>query len=121
MYSKIKTTSIMRKVLLFIVPLLFCVFSINAQSINAEENAAIGLVSASKAKLALTAEDLGNVMVSKTYQDNATGIRMVSPRHHHITKVFSSQTQLGFACANQTDCCILFCIDRLCIDTEHTK
>ena len=67
----------MRRVLLLIVPLLFCVFSIDAQSINAEDNAAISLVSASKAKLGLTADDLSNVMVSRTYQDNATGIRMV--------------------------------------------
>ena len=47
MYSKFKTTSIMRKIFLFIFPLLFCVFSINAQNNNAEENAAINLVSAS--------------------------------------------------------------------------
>ncbi len=81
----------MRKVLLFIVPLLFCVFSINAQSINAEENAAISLVSASKAKLGLAAEDLSNVMVSRTYQDNATGIRMV----------YLTQTYQGIPVFNQ--------------------
>ncbi|MFZ1453077.1 MAG: M36 family metallopeptidase, partial [Ferruginibacter sp.] len=81
----------MKKVLLFIIPLLFCVFSINAQSINAEENAAIGLVSASKAKLGLTAEDLSHVMVSRTYQDNATGIRMV----------YLTQTYQGIPVFNQ--------------------
>ncbi|MBL0201671.1 MAG: M36 family metallopeptidase [Chitinophagaceae bacterium] len=81
----------MRKVLLFIVPLLFCVFSINAQSINAEENAAFSLVSASKAKLGLTAEDLSNAMVSRTYQDNATGIRMV----------YLTQTYQGIPVFNQ--------------------
>ena len=67
----------MRKIFLFIVPLLFCVFSIKAQSTSAEENAAFSLVSASKAKLGLSAEDLGNVMVSSTSYDNASGIRMV--------------------------------------------
>ena len=67
----------MRKIFLFIVPLLFCVFSINAQSINADENAAISLVSASKASLGLSSEDLTNVKVSSSYYDNATGIRMV--------------------------------------------
>jgi len=67
----------MRKIFLFIVPLLFCVFSIKAQTTSAEENAALSLVSASKAKLGLSAEDLSNVMVSSTSYDNATGIRMV--------------------------------------------
>ncbi|MEO6254604.1 MAG: M36 family metallopeptidase, partial [Ferruginibacter sp.] len=67
----------MRKIFLFIVPLLFCVFSINAQSINAEENAAISLVSASKTALGLSAEDLRNVKVQSTSFDNASGIRMV--------------------------------------------
>ena len=77
MYSKLKTTSSMRKIFLFIVPLLFCVFSINAQSTSAEENAAFSLVSASKAKLGLSAEDLSNAMVTSTSYDNASGIRMV--------------------------------------------
>jgi subtilisin-like proprotein convertase family protein len=77
MFSKFKSTSVMRKIFLFIVPLLFCVFSISAQSINADENAALSLVSASKAKLGLSAEDLSNVIVSSTYYDNTSGIRMV--------------------------------------------
>ena len=77
MYSKFKTTSIMRKIFLFIFPLLFCVFSINAQNNNAEENAAINLVSASKTALGLSAEDLSNVTVIRTYTDNGTGITMV--------------------------------------------
>ena len=67
----------MRKIFLFIVPLFFCVFSINAQNNNAEENAAISLVSASKAALGLSAEDLSNVTVIRTYMDNGTGITMV--------------------------------------------
>jgi len=77
MYSNFKTTSIMRKIFLLFVPLLFCVFAINAQNINAEENEAIRLVSASKADLGLSAEDLSNAKVSSTSFDNATGIRMV--------------------------------------------
>ncbi len=67
----------MRKIFLFIVPLLFFVFSINAQSINADEHAAMSLVSASKAKLGLSMEDLGNVKVSSTYYDKAAGLTMV--------------------------------------------
>ncbi|HEX2683431.1 MAG TPA: M36 family metallopeptidase, partial [Ferruginibacter sp.] len=67
----------MKKIFLFIVPLLFCVFSINAQNFNAEENAAFSLVSASKASLGLSAEDLRNVKVQSTSFDNASGIRMV--------------------------------------------
>ena len=81
----------MRKIFLFIVPLLFCVFSINAQSINAEENAAISLVSASKTTLGLSAEDLGNVMVTSTYYDNASGVRMV----------YLTQTYQGIPVYNQ--------------------
>ena len=97
MYFKLNTTSIMRKIFLFIVPLLFCVFSINAQSINAEENAAISLVSASKAKLGLTADDLGNVMVSNTYYDNASGIRMVYlTQTYQNIPVFNQMLVLAF-------------------------
>jgi len=97
MYFKLNTTSIMRKIFLFIVPLLFCVFSINAQSINAEENAAISLVSASKAKLGLTADDLGNVMVSNTYLDNASGIRMVYlTQTYQNIPVFNQMLVLAF-------------------------
>ncbi len=85
MYSKFKTTSIMRKIFLFIVPLFFCVFSINAQNNNAEENAALSLVSASKTALGLSAEDLSNVTVSRTYTDNGTGITMV-----YLNQVYKS-------------------------------
>jgi len=67
----------MRKIFLFIVPLLFCVFSINAQNKNAEENAAFSLVSGSKAKLGLSAEDLSNAKVYSTSYDDASRIRMV--------------------------------------------
>ncbi|MBL7703177.1 MAG: M36 family metallopeptidase, partial [Ferruginibacter sp.] len=82
----------MRRVLLLIVPLLFCVFSINAQNFNAaEETAAMSLVSASKAKLGLTSDELGNVKVSNTYYDNTTGIRMV----------YLTQTYQGIPVFNQ--------------------
>jgi subtilisin-like proprotein convertase family protein len=67
----------MRKILLFLIPLLFAVCFTNAQFNNAEDNAALQLVSANKASLGLSADELSNVMVYRTYQDNATGIRMV--------------------------------------------
>ena len=77
----------MRKISLFIVPLLFFVFGINAQSINnasnnaksatVDEVAAMNLVSASKIALGLSAEDLSNAKVISTYTDNTSGIRMV--------------------------------------------
>ena len=51
--------------------------ALNAQNNNAEENVALSLVSASKATLGLSAEDLSNVRVLSTYTDNASGIRMV--------------------------------------------
>ncbi len=97
MYCKLKTTSVMRKIFLFIVPLLFCVFSINAQNINAGENAAFNLVSASKAKLGLSAEDLSNAMVSSTYIDNASGIRMVYLTQIYLgVPVFNQMLVLSF-------------------------
>ena len=67
----------MRKILLLILPLLLCVFVINAQTFNPEENAAISLVSAAKASIGLTAEDISNAKVARTYVDNSTGIRYV--------------------------------------------
>ena len=67
----------MRKILLLIIPLILCVFVINAQTFNPEENTAISLVSAGKASIGLTAEDLSNAKVARTYVDNSTGIRYV--------------------------------------------
>jgi subtilisin-like proprotein convertase family protein len=97
MYSKFKTTSIMRKVLLLIVPLLFFVFSINAQNKSAEENAAFSLVSASKAKLGLSAEDLGNSMVSSTSYDDAARTRMVYlTQTYQGVPVFNQMLVLAF-------------------------
>jgi subtilisin-like proprotein convertase family protein len=67
----------MRRILLFFIPLLFCVFFASAQVTNADNDAALQLVSANKASLGLSAQDVSNVMVSSTYQDNASGVRMV--------------------------------------------
>ena len=67
----------MRKILLLILPLLLCVFSINAQTISSEDNAATSLVSANKTLVGLTDENLKNLILSSTYLDNTTGIRMV--------------------------------------------
>ncbi|MGC4101450.1 M36 family metallopeptidase [Ferruginibacter sp.] len=67
----------MRRILLLIFPLLFSVFIASAQSNNADDNVALQLVSANKATLGLSQTELDNVMVSRTYLDNASGIRMV--------------------------------------------
>ncbi|MGG9961781.1 M36 family metallopeptidase [Ferruginibacter sp. SUN106] len=67
----------MRKIFLFLIPLLFSVFFSNAQLNTADDNVALQLVSANKASLGLSDADLSNVKVSNTYQDNASGIRMV--------------------------------------------
>ena len=91
MYSKLKTTSIMRKIFLFFVPLLFFVYQVSAQNVNAEEPVATSLVSASKAELGLSSNDLQQVMVSSSYMDNATGIRMV----------YLTQTYKGIPVYNQ--------------------
>ncbi|MBP6285422.1 MAG: M36 family metallopeptidase [Ferruginibacter sp.] len=81
----------MKKLLLFLIPLLFSVFTINAQFSNPENDAAMQLVGAHKDALRLSADDLSNVMVSSTYQDNATGIRMV----------YLNQTYKGIPVLNQ--------------------
>ncbi|MEP7236980.1 MAG: M36 family metallopeptidase, partial [Ferruginibacter sp.] len=81
----------MRKFFGFIVPLLFCVFSINAQSVNTNEQVAMSLVSVSKAALGLSVQDLGNVMVSNSYYDDVTGIRMV----------YLNQSYMGIPVFNQ--------------------
>jgi subtilisin-like proprotein convertase family protein len=87
----------MRKIILFIVPLLFCVFSINAQNINVEENAAFSLVSASKTTLGLSAEDLSNSMVSSTSYDDASRIRMVYlTQTYQGVPVFNQMLVLAF-------------------------
>ncbi len=67
----------MRKFLLIFLPMLFCVFAINAQNFNVEETAAISVVSANQAKLGLTANDMNNVKVSSSYVDNTSGVRYV--------------------------------------------
>ena len=67
----------MRKILLFILPLVFFVFAVQAQTFSTEENAAISLVSAARVSIGLTAEDLSNAKVARTYVDNSTGIRYV--------------------------------------------
>ena len=53
----------MRKILLLILPLLLCVFSINAQTISSEDNAATSLVSANKTLVGLTDENLKNLIL----------------------------------------------------------
>lgn len=81
----------MKKLLLFLIPMLLCVFTINAQFSNPENDAAMQLVGANKATLALSDEDLSNVMVSSTYRDNASG----------ITMVYLNQTYKGIPVLNQ--------------------
>ena len=67
----------MRKFLLFFLPLLCTVFIANAQFGNADENAAISLLRASKAQLGLSAQDLAQAKISSSYFDKSTGLRMV--------------------------------------------
>ncbi|MBX2933681.1 MAG: M36 family metallopeptidase, partial [Ferruginibacter sp.] len=67
----------MRKFLLFLMPMLCCMFIANAQFSNADEKASISLVRASKVQLGLTAADLAQVKVSSSYFDNSSGLRMV--------------------------------------------
>jgi len=87
----------MRKIFLSILPFLFSVFLVNAQFKNADENAALQLVSTSKSILGLSAEDLKNVMVSNTYLDNATGIRMVYLQQtHQGIPVYNQMLVLAF-------------------------
>ncbi|HRI25439.1 MAG TPA: M36 family metallopeptidase, partial [Ferruginibacter sp.] len=81
----------MKKLLLFLIPLLISVFTVNAQFGNADNDAAMQLVGANRASLGLSAEDLSNVMVSSTMQDQATGIRMV----------YLNQTYKGIPVLNQ--------------------
>jgi subtilisin-like proprotein convertase family protein len=59
------------------MPLFFSVFNVNAQFSKPQDAEALQLVSANKAGLGLSADDLNNVIVSNTYLDNASGIRMV--------------------------------------------
>ena len=89
----------MRRIFLFIVPLLFCVFGINAQSFNNAAQslntqgtvAAFSLVSESKAALGLSTEDLSNSKVTGTYHDQSTG----------LTMVYLNQTYQGIPVFNQ--------------------
>ena len=81
----------MKKLLLFLIPMLLCVFTMNAQFSNSDNDAAMQLVGANKDALHLSAGDLSNVVVSNTMYDNATGIRMV----------YLNQTYKGIPILNQ--------------------
>ena len=104
----------MRKILLLILPLLLCVFVINAQTFNPEENAALSLVSANKATIGLTEDDLINAKVASTFMDNAIGVRYVylqqtfkgiSVYNQILVLAFKGNTLVsksgGFVCTNQ--------------------
>ena len=81
----------MKKLLLFLIPMLLCVFTMNAQFSNSDNDAAMQLVGVNKDALHLSAGDLSNVVVSNTMYDNATGIRMV----------YLNQTYKGIPILNQ--------------------
>ena len=66
----------MRKFLLIIIPLLFIVCITNAQ-FNADENAALQLVSVNRSVIGLTADDLKNLKVSGSYLDKTIAVRYV--------------------------------------------
>jgi subtilisin-like proprotein convertase family protein len=75
MNNKSKTTIIMRKTLLLIIS-FFCAFvTTMAQNNEAEKNAALQLVSANRAVLGLSADDLNNLTVSASYVDKTIGVR----------------------------------------------
>ncbi len=67
----------MRKILLFLIPLLFCAFISNAQFMNPDRNAALQLVSENRIALGLSADDLNNLTVSNSFLDKSVGIRYV--------------------------------------------
>ena len=81
----------MRKFLLLLISFLFSFCISNAQLNNPDEGTAMRLVNTSKTTLGLSTEDLNNVMISSTYYDNASGIRMV----------YLQQTHLGIPVYNQ--------------------
>ncbi len=67
----------MKKFLLLFIPLLFCICITNAQFNNAEENAALQLVSVNRSVIGLSADDLNNLKVSSSYLDKTIGVRYV--------------------------------------------
>ncbi len=66
----------MRKTLLLIIS-FFCAFVSTAQTNDAEKNAALQLVSANRAAIGLSADDLNNLVVSTSYVDKTIGVRYV--------------------------------------------
>ena len=66
----------MRKTLLLIIS-FFCAFVTMAQNNEAEKNAALQLVSANRAAIGLSADDLNNLTVSTSYVDKTIGVRYV--------------------------------------------
>ena len=66
----------MRKTLLLLITVL-CSFASMAQTSDADKNAALQLVSANRADIGLSADDLNNLMVSSSYMDKTSGIRYV--------------------------------------------
>ena len=66
----------MRKTLLLIIS-FFCAFVTMAQNNEAEKNAALQLVSANRAAIGISADDLNNLTVSTSYVDKTIGVRYV--------------------------------------------
>ncbi len=66
----------MRKTLLLIIS-FFCAFVTMAQNNEAEKNAALQLVSANRAAIGISADDLNNLTVSTSYIDKTIGVRYV--------------------------------------------
>jgi uncharacterized repeat protein (TIGR01451 family) len=67
----------MRKIFLFLIPLLFFFLLSNAQTNNVEKNAALQIVGVNKAIIGLTDDDLNNLDVSNSYVDKTIGVRYV--------------------------------------------
>jgi subtilisin-like proprotein convertase family protein len=67
----------MRKIFLFLIPLLFFFLLSNAQTNNVEKNAALQIVGVNKTIIGLTDDDLNNLDVSNSYVDKTIGVRYV--------------------------------------------
>ncbi len=80
----------MKKILFFLLSVLFCARILNAQN-NTDNNLALQVVDANKTSLGLSTADLSNVIVIHTYLDKTTGLRMV----------YLQQTYLGIPVHNQ--------------------
>ncbi len=67
----------MRKIILFLLPLLFCVVITNAQTADATKAEAMELAVKNSIGIGLSSTELSNVIVSDAYFDKSSGLNMV--------------------------------------------